>query len=229
MISGLKIISFVIVGISVLIVSLSGVTKAQNASCSVSESVCGAEQLLIFGDKLASLPEPTINDPNWMKPKIIFTYDIKTRGNVDANIQEFKSQVGETLNDPRGWSQLGVEFRAVDSGGDFSLYLSEASSMTSFSVTGCSVLWSCRVGTSVIINQDRWLGATTTWNGAGGSLRDYRHMVINHEVGHWLGHDHLNCSGAGQPAPLMQQQSIDLQGCTFNAWPLAGELWSSRL
>jgi hypothetical protein len=100
--------------------------------------------------------------------------------------------------------------------------------MTSFS-SGCGTEYSCRAGRYVIINQDRWLGATPSWNNAGGSLRDYRHMVINHETGHWLGHDHANCAGAGQPAQVMQQQSIDLQGCSFNPWPTASELWSSQL
>lgn len=85
------------------------------------------------------------------------------------------------------------------------------------------------MGDTVIINDDRWAGASDAWNSSGGSLRDYRHMVVNHEVGHWLGHGHSNCSKSGAKAPVMQQQSINLQGCVFNPWPLSEELWTSRL
>ena len=46
--------------------------------------------------------------------------------------------------------------------------------------------------------------------------------MINHEVGHFLGHGHATCPADGSPASVMLQQSIDLQGCTPNAWP-AGE------
>lgn len=156
------------------------------------------------------------------------TYSISTKGATSANLDEFAAQVSQTLNHARGWARLGVGFQQVASGGNFSLVLSEASQVPSFS-SGCSAEWSCRVGTAVIVNDSRWTGATDAWNGAGGSLRDYRHMVVNHEVGHWLGHGHLNCTGAGQLAPVMQQQSIDLQGCAFNPWPLDSELWSTQL
>jgi len=123
---------------------------------------------------------------------------------------------------------MGVSFQEVASGGMFTLVLSEASQLPSFS-PGCGTEYSCRAGRYVVINQDRWLGATASWNNAGGSLRDYRHMVVNHETGHWLGHDHVSCPGLGQPAMVMQQQSIDLQGCKFNPWPTEAELWSTQL
>ena len=47
---------------------------------------------------------------------------------------------------------------------------------------------------------------------------------MNHEVGHWLGLGHLDCPAPGGPAPVMRQQSIDLPGCAFNAWPLDAEV-----
>lgn len=195
-----------------------------------------------FPDAVASIKVPEIEPPDWLVAQeaaarqlsqqpsqrtgshMTITYDVQTRGNITANLAEFKHQANETLNDARGWSRLNVGFREVSSDGQFTLVLSEASQVPSFSPGGCGAEYSCRVGRYVIINQDRWLTATPSWNNAGGSLRDYRHMVVNHETGHWLGHGHSQCGGAGQPAPVMQQQSMNLQGCTFNPWPLAGEL-----
>lgn len=152
------------------------------------------------------------------------TYRIETRGDIAVNRREFRTQVAETYADPRGWRSAGVAFRRVDRGGDFSVVLSEASRVPSFSSV-CSAQWSCRVGRYVIINQLRWRQATPSWNGADKSLRGYRHMVLNHETGHWLGHGHLGCPGDGRPAPVMMQQSKGLDGCRHNPWPLGSELW----
>lgn len=155
-----------------------------------------------------------------------FTYSVITKGNISASVADFETKANATLNDSRGWGEA-ARFTQVDSGGDFTLVLSEARFLPSFS-SACSASWSCRTGRYVVINQDRWLGASAAWNGSGGSLRDYQHMVVNHEVGHWLGHGHSSCGGAGQKAPVMQQQSINLQGCKFNPWPLPSEVASIR-
>jgi Protein of unknown function (DUF3152) len=111
----------------------------------------------------------------------------------------------------------------VPTGGDFTLWLSQADLVPSFGPP-CTVNYSCRVGRSVIVNEARWRLATPVWTGAGASLDDYHHLVVNHEVGHWLGFDHLLCGGAGQAAPVMQQQSKGLNGCLPNPWPTAREL-----
>ena len=153
-----------------------------------------------------------------------YTYSIATRGAISANLEHFAIHVAQTLGDPRGWSLGGsLEFRQVSSGGDFTVYLAEASTVPSFG-SPCSSMWSCRVGNAVIINQTRWQNASESWINGGGSLDSYRHYVVNHETGHWLGFGHAYCPGAGQPAPVMQQQSKDLQGCRHNTWPVPGEL-----
>jgi hypothetical protein len=195
--------------------------------------------------QIKAIKAPKLVQPTWLKKQlaaekaaaagahrsataVTVTYDVTTRGTITADFAQFKTLANQTLNDPRGWARLNVQFTEVASGGMFTLVLAQANQLPTFS-SGCSADWSCTAGRYVIINQDRWEGTTTSWNNAGGSLRDYRHMVVNHETGHWLGHDHQYCSGAGQLAPIMQQQSIDLQGCKFNPWPLPSELWSSRL
>lgn len=198
-------------------------------------------ELHVLSSELQSLGAPVAETPSWYRQSSsgaavrrtapnqrVVTYTISTKGATSSNLQEFSRQVAETLNDRRGWSQLGVSFQEVSSGGQFDLILSQAELLPTFSA-GCSADWSCRVGKAVIVNDARWRGATDAWNASGGSMRDYRHMVVNHEVGHWLGHGHRNCVQAGAPAAVMQQQSIDLQGCVFNPWPLADELWSTTL
>ena len=153
------------------------------------------------------------------------TYRIETRGSITTSVREFAKQAAQTYADPRGWRNAGVSFQRVRGASDFSLVLAEASWLPRFSSV-CSVQWSCRAGRYVVINQTRWKYASPSWHGAGKSLRDYRHLVVNHETGHWLGHGHLGCPGPGRLAPVMMQQSKGLDGCRHNPWPLGSELWS---
>jgi hypothetical protein len=159
----------------------------------------------------------------YVAPSKSYTYCTAVRGVDAAQLGELQRKLALTYADDRGWGLGGaVEYTYVSSGCSFTVWLSAASQMASFGPI-CDSLWSCTVSPNVIINFDRWTGASPAWNTAGGSLEDYRSMVINHETGHWLGFNHKFCPGAGNAAPVMQQQSIDLQGCTFNPWPLAGE------
>ncbi len=150
------------------------------------------------------------------------TWSLATRGRITADVRGFARKAQQTFDDPRGWRGHGVEFRRVARGGSFTLVLAEASTVPTFS-SGCSAQWSCRVGRFVVINQTRWQHASPAWNAAKRSLRDYRHMVVNHETGHWLGRGHARCGGRGQLAPVMMQQSKGRAGCRFNPWPLRGE------
>jgi hypothetical protein len=148
----------------------------------------------------------------------VYEYSVRGKGNT-SDLEKFAAAAAETYADPRGWNLGGsVRFERVASGGDFTLWLSADSQMATFG-GACDVMWSCRNGRNVVINEDRWLGASPAWTEAGGSLRDYRHMVVNHETGHWLGFGHTTCASPGSVATVMQQQSMDLQGCTPNPWP----------
>ena len=150
-------------------------------------------------------------------------YHVETRGKITTSLKEFRTLAQQTYDDPRGWRSAGIQFVPVKHGGAFTLVLSQASRVPGFS-SGCSSMWSCRVGRFVIINQDRWKNASPAWNAAHLALRDYRHMVVNHETGHWLGLGHASCPGKGRLAPVMMQQSKGLQGCRFNPFPTLHEL-----
>jgi hypothetical protein len=209
-----------------------------NTSCKQTDPFCFAPLLSGTSSRIESITMPKIATPAWMSAQAStspnasarqVTYQIAVKGAVSADTSEFAAQVNETLNSPLGWSRLGLRFVRVESGGQYTIWISEASHMTDFSASGCDTTVSCTVGNNVIINQDRWLGGSDAWNNAGGGLRDYRNMVVNHETGHWLGHGHEYCPGAGQPAPVMQQQTINMQGCKPNPWPLASELYAPKL
>lgn len=162
-------------------------------------------------------------------PKVAKTihYCTSVRGVSESLIPELDAKLKSTYADSRGWSLSGlVRFEKVDSGCELRVWLSSADQMPSFGAI-CDSIWSCTVSPSVIINYDRWTQTSPAWQASNGNLEDYRSMVINHETGHWFGFNHSYCGGAGQAAPVMQQQSIDLQGCTFNPWPTGGE--QSRL
>jgi len=170
-----------------------------------------------------SQPTPVVGDTTPRRRTVV--YDVRIDGDIPGfRVDEFGVQSGETLQDPRGWRAGGTHFQRTASRApsDFTLIIATADRLPKYAGE-CSVQWSCRVGRNVIINYTRWMQASPSWNAAGGSLRDYRHMVVNHEVGHFLGNGHVGCGSAGSRAPVMMQQSKGLGGCRFNPWPLPSE------
>lgn len=156
-------------------------------------------------------------------PLRTYTYRIATRGPVVADVGHFASHVQATLDDPRGWSLGGsIRFVRTDGPADVTIWLATAGAVPSFGPP-CSAQWSCRQGANVVINEDRWLGATPAWPY---DLDAYQHYVVIHELGHWMGFPHASCPGPWQRAPVMVQQSkggAPMGWCRFNVWPTEGE------
>lgn len=136
------------------------------------------------------------------------------------------AQVDRVLGDPRSWIGGGaVRFQRVPPGApyDFTVNLATASTTTAMcdagGVPGTNEYTSCRIGGHVVLNADRWLTSVPYYTRAGQPLDTYRAYMINHEVGHQLGYGHERCPGSGRPAPVMEQQTLGLHGCTPNPWP----------
>ncbi len=136
----------------------------------------------------------------------------------------FAEAVEATLGDPRSWGSGGrMSFQRVGaaeaSAGQFEFKVSLVSpgSMETYCPgVGTGGYTSCRYGDRAVINLARWATAVPDYEG---DVATYRLYVVNHEVGHALGNGHEDCPGPGRPAPVMQQQTLGLDGCAKNAWP----------
>jgi hypothetical protein len=142
-------------------------------------------------------------------------------------VDQFASVVDATLADPRSWTAGStVRLQRVDgqaAGYSFTVYLATPGTARERCLGGgINIVWrgepytSCRVGDTVLINIARYLRGVPDY---GAPIGAYQQYVINHEVGHVLGHGHEFCPGRGAPAPVMQQQTFGLQGCVAQAWP----------
>lgn len=153
------------------------------------------------------------------------SYCTAVNGVPESELEDLIGKLASTYADTRGWNDNGaIAFNHVETGCGYTVVIAAPSKMTSYGAI-CDDYYNCQVGNSVIVNGDRWNYATDPWNKTGQSVEAYRQLIINHETGHRLGFRDTNvCSGPGQPAPVMSQQSIDLLGCTFNVWPLQSEL-----
>ncbi|MCU1370905.1 MAG: putative rane protein [Ilumatobacteraceae bacterium] len=142
---------------------------------------------------------------------------------ADVSSADLARGVMATLEDPRGWSRAGVRFR-LDDGAPYRIVLAEPGEVDQLCAPYItSGRYSCQIGPVVALNADRWRQRPSHW---GGSLDAYRSMLVNHEVGHLIGQHHARptCSGPGEPAAVMAQQTKALGGCAPNGWPLEWEV-----
>jgi hypothetical protein len=137
--------------------------------------------------------------------------------NLDAGA--FVAFVEQTYGDPRGWTSHGDwRFQRVGPGqaADFTLYLVTPATRDRLCASDFDRYTSCRNGESVVLNVMRWTRSVPDY---GASLDTYRQYMVNHETGHRLGNGHELCPASGAPAPVMEQQTLGLHGCTANPWP----------
>ncbi|MFJ2172939.1 DUF3152 domain-containing protein [Streptomyces sp. NPDC087851] len=155
----------------------------------------------------------------------IVTYSVSVENGLKESAEAVATEVDEILADPRGWTADGATgFRRIAGDtADFVVQLATPDTVDrvcgEYNLdTGGEV--NCNVGRHVMVNLKRWRLATPAY---ARDIPSYRALIVNHEVGHYLGHNHETCPGAGKPAPAMMQQIKGLRGCVINAWPYAAD------
>jgi Protein of unknown function (DUF3152) len=141
----------------------------------------------------------------------------------DRATENFEEVVEATLDDPRGWERADFELVRRPQA-RFRIVLAEGPVVDRLCLPYETYgTYSCQNGPVVALNADRWRTATDKWTG---TIPAYRRMLVNHEVGHLLGQHHpkIQCPEPGRLAPIMAQQSTELNGCLPNPWPLQHEI-----
>ena len=158
-------------------------------------------------------------------------FRVAVETNIDEDPDEVARFVEATLGDRRGWTAGGgVRFQRVPGDAAHELTVHLVTSGTAARMcgrVGMDIIGvglpeggvSCHFNGQVVLNLSRWRMSVPEYVAAGVPLEQYRQMLVNHEVGHGIGYGHDYCPGPGELAPVMQQQSISLDGCRPNPWP----------
>lgn len=143
------------------------------------------------------------------------SFTVEVEDGIAVDPKDFAKDVEKVLFDRRSWPE---RFERVDHGAaDFRLILASPELTDELCLPlDTAGIYSCFQPGRVVLNAMRWKRGADAY---GDDLKGYRIYMVNHEVGHALGHDHLECPGSGEKAPVMMQQTKGVAPCEPNPWP----------
>jgi hypothetical protein len=148
----------------------------------------------------------------------LLRYTVELEEGLPFDASAVANMIDTTLGDARSWISTGRNaFQRTANRPDVRIVVATPETTDQL----CAPLRtrgevSCHNGEFVVLNAKRWASGVEFYNG---DIDNYRRYLINHEVGHALGHGHVSCPGRGELAPVMLQQTYGLDGCLPNAWP----------
>lgn len=151
------------------------------------------------------------------------TFFVEVERGLPVDKGRFARFVQSVLYDERGWAAAGgFALQWVDSGTpDFRVALASPDTTDSLCAPlDTAGIYSCHNEGRAVLNYWRWANGADAY---GDHLTAYRTYMVNHEVGHALGHGHAFCTEAGAEAPLMMQQTKGVGACEPHPWPLRSE------
>ncbi|SOD73175.1 uncharacterized protein DUF3152 [Jatrophihabitans sp. GAS493] len=157
----------------------------------------------------------------------LFKYTVDVEGGVTGvDTAKFASVVDSTLANPHSWIAAGnvsLQRVATSSAADFHVTLTSSMTVRKYCGYDLPVETSCYDSSSrrVIENVARWVRGDLAYVG---DLATYHLYMVNHEVGHALGHSHSHVCLSNGLAPAMMQQTLGLKSisgqiCESNPWP----------
>ncbi|MER5887097.1 DUF3152 domain-containing protein [Streptomyces sp. NPDC001941] len=148
-------------------------------------------------------------------------YRVQVESGLDVSAEQAATEIQKILAHGRSWAAHGRgSFQLVPKGGDFVIRIATPATADKLCLAqGLDTHGelNCETADGVVVNLRRWVLGSPQYDGP---PSEYRHLIINHEIGHEIGvRQHLGCPGPGRLAPVMMQQIKGLDGCRSNAWP----------
>ncbi|WP_225799008.1 DUF3152 domain-containing protein [Streptomyces sp. NK15101] len=148
-------------------------------------------------------------------------YRVQVEDGIALSARETAAEIQRILAHPRGWAAHGRgRFQLVSENADFVIRIATpdtADALCARQGYNTHGELNCETVDGVVVNLKRWMLGSPTF---AGEPAEYRHLIINHEVGHEIGiRSHMGCPGPGRLAPAMMQQIKGLNGCRSNAFP----------
>jgi len=144
--------------------------------------------------------------------KVRFTTVVEPGVVYDA--KQFAREIEIYLSDPDGWVSHGYEFVYVTRSPAVVIHLATPEQIRAAGCSDGSLSCAELSGRHIRLNSARWSGVLP--NHSKLPLDEYRQYMVTHEMGHILGHEHVECPAHGAPAPLMMQQTLGIGACAPN-------------
>ncbi|MFF9849469.1 DUF3152 domain-containing protein [Streptomyces litmocidini] len=148
-------------------------------------------------------------------------YRVQVEDGTALSARGAAAEIQRILAHPRSWAAHGRgRFQLVSENADFVIRIATpdtADALCARQGYDTHGELNCETADGVVVNLKRWMLGSPTF---AGEPAEYRHLIINHEVGHEIGiRSHMGCPGPGRLAPAMMQQIKGLNGCRSNAFP----------